>query len=201
MKPQIHLINPITDCPSYFNLDSMKAQSGKSGVLTMALALPTVAALIPQDLFSVTLCDEAISAIDFDVEARFIGLTTMVNQWQRAKEICAEFRRRGKIVIIGGPHASLCPDIVRPHCDILVRGELEDIAENFFQDLARGNWQREYIGSRCDLTTSPAPRLELYPNDRAFAGSIQTSRGCPFQCEFCCNPRCNSLPYSAGSGN
>src|SRR5207248_11341464 len=43
----------------------------------------------------------------------------------------------------------------------------------------------EYVGTRPDLRTSPIPRWDLYPNDRAIMGTVQTSRGCPFECEFC----------------
>lgn len=101
------------------------------------------------------------------------------------KAIAAEFRRRGKPVIIGGPYASLSPDTVRPHCDVLIRGETEEIAPKIFADLDEGCWAGEYVGTRPDLRTSPVPRFDLYPNERALMGTIQTSRGCPFECEFC----------------
>ena len=51
------------------------------------------------------------------------------------REIADQFRARGTRVIIGGSYASLSPDVVRPHCDILVRGEIEEIAEGLFADL------------------------------------------------------------------
>ncbi len=101
------------------------------------------------------------------------------------KSIAGEFRRRGKTVMIGGPYASLSPEVVRPHCDILIRGEMEEIAPKIFSDLRSGDWDDEYVGTRPDLRTSPMPRWDLYPNDRAIMGSVQTSRGCPFECEFC----------------
>jgi radical SAM superfamily enzyme YgiQ (UPF0313 family) len=67
-----------------------------------------------------------------------------------------------------------------------VTGELESVAETLFADLASGSWQDEYDGGdRPDLGTSPLPRWDLYPNDRAVTGCVQTSRGCPFECEFC----------------
>jgi hypothetical protein len=68
---------------------------------------------------------------------------------------------------------------------VLVRGEIEDIAPQLFADLRSGSWQTEYIGTKVDLRISPLPRWDLYPNDRAVMGTIQTSRGCPFECEFC----------------
>ena len=101
------------------------------------------------------------------------------------KQLAHEFRSRGSTVIIGGPYASLTPDIVAPHCDILVRGEIEEIAPELFADLDRGHWKSEYVGTRPDLRTSPVPRWDLYPNDLAVSGALQTSRGCPFECEFC----------------
>ena len=44
-------------------------------------------------------------------------------------EMAGEFRRRGKLVVIGGPYATLNPEDLRPQTDILVRGEIEEIAE------------------------------------------------------------------------
>jgi radical SAM superfamily enzyme YgiQ (UPF0313 family) len=100
-------------------------------------------------------------------------------------EISAEFRKRGIPVIFGGPHPTLAPEEVRAHCDVLVLGELESIAEQFFDDLYNGTYRREYVGNRAALDLSPVPRWDLYPNDRAIYGALQTSRGCPFECDFC----------------
>jgi hypothetical protein len=91
------------------------------------LSVATVAAFAPDD-FQVKVCDEHISGVDFDASADFVGITGKVSQWGRMQAIAAEFRRRGKTVIIGGPYASLAPETVRPHCDILIRGEMEEIA-------------------------------------------------------------------------
>jgi hypothetical protein len=101
------------------------------------------------------------------------------------KEIAAEFRQRGKIVLMGGPQATLRSDLVRPHCDILVRGEIEEIGPQLFADLQKGVWRDEYFGGKADLTKAPLPRLDLCATDRVLGGAVQTSRGCPFGCEFC----------------
>ena len=184
MAKSIYLINPAADFPSYFSAEVF-AGRGLTPAISMAdLAVATIAALAPSD-FAVALCEEHVSPIDFAVAADFVGLTGKVSQWGRMKSIAAEFRRRGRTVVIGGPYASLSPEVVRPHCDILVRGEIEDIAAEFFADLRSGAWKREYVGTRPDLRTSPLPRWDLYPNDRAMMGTVQTSRGCPFECEFC----------------
>jgi hypothetical protein len=180
----IYLINPAADFPSYFSAEVFGARGLNPAISMADLAIATVAALAPAD-FSISLCDEHAAPIDFDRGADFIGITGKVSQWGRMKSVAAEFRRRGRTVIIGGPYASLSPEVVRPHCDILVRGEIEDIAAGLFADLRSGGWKDEYVGTRPDLRTSPLPRWDLYPNHRAMMGTVQTSRGCPFECEFC----------------
>ncbi len=184
MNCSLYLINPAPDFPSYFNTDVLKDTVKQPVTHAVGLALPTVAAMVPDDI-DITLCDEELTPVDFDTPARFVGITGMVSQWRRMQEIAVEFRNRGKIVLIGGPHASLCHQAVRPFCDILVRGEIEEIAAELFDDLKRGEWKTEYIGTTPDLSRSPVPRLDLYPNERSLSGAVQTSRGCPFQCEFC----------------
>jgi len=184
MAKSIHLINPAADSVSYYGTEIFSASGLEPVSYMLDLTTATVAGLVPDD-FEVSLCDETVQEVDFDVAADFIGITGKVSQWKRMQEIARRFRDRGKTVLIGGPHASLCPDLVRPHCDVLVRGEIEDIADELFSDLRDGTWKEEYIGTKTDLSRTPMPRLDLYPNDRALLGSIQTSRGCPFQCEFC----------------
>jgi hypothetical protein len=133
----------------------------------------------------VAICDALITPVDFDTDADFIGITGKITQFDHMVSLAREFRARGKTVLIGGPFASLSPELVRPHCDVLVRGEIEDIAPKIFSDLACGRYDDEYVGGKPSLDTSPKPRWDLYPNDRSLAGTLQTSRGCPFECEFC----------------
>lgn len=180
----IYLINPVSYCASYYNLEVFRAQGHPAAVIQGELALTTVAAMVPPD-FEVRLCDENISPVDMDTDASFVGITGKMSQGARMIELARAFRRLGKVVLFGGPYASLSPDAVREHCDILVRGELEGIAGRLFDDLRSGQWQPEYLGEKADLAQSPVPRWDLYPNDRALLAGLQTSRGCPFDCEFC----------------
>ncbi len=184
MSTSLYLVNPRPDLPSYFGADAFERWGYRPAVLIADLAITTVAGMAPPD-FDVELCDEHVGPIDFDTSADYVGLTGKVTQGRRMIEAAAEFRRRGKTVLIGGPYASLCPELMRPHCDILVKGEMENIADTLFADLRAGSWKDFYEGDQPDLSRPVVPRWDLYPNDRALIGCVQTSRGCPFECEFC----------------
>ena len=180
----IYIINPRGGGAGYYTSEAFEKAGLRPAVATADLAIVTVAAFVPDD-FQVSLCEGNVEPVDFSKRVDFVALTGKVGQWPHMQRLAAEFRARGVCVIIGGPHASLNPDLVRPHCDILVRGEIEEIAAGFFADLRSGSWKSEYIGTKPDLGLSPLPRWDLYPNEAALSGTLQTSRGCPFDCEFC----------------
>ena len=185
MGKSIYLINPKSEMPSYFGAE-MYAHFGLPAAQSIAdLSTATVAAMVPDD-WQIELCEEYVESIDFDHPAAWVGLTGKITQGSRMLEVAEEFRRRGKKVLIGGPYASLSPEVFRGRCDVLVIGEMEEIAEGLFADLASGDFQAEYQpAEKPDLSLSPLPRWDLYPNERATFGCVQTSRGCPFECEFC----------------
>lgn len=189
MPRTIYLINPRNDFPTYFGAEVFEAWGLGRATSVADPSITTVAAMVPDD-FRVEVCDEHLSPVDFDTGAEIVALTGKVSQWGRMRAIAREFRARGKTVVIGGPYASLCPEVVGEHCDVLVRGEAEEIAAELFADLREGRARSEYVGTRPSLDLTPVPRWDLYPNERAEWGNVQTSRGCPFQCEFC-----DVIPY------
>jgi radical SAM superfamily enzyme YgiQ (UPF0313 family) len=168
VRKSIYLINPRESTVGYFGLEVLKAGRIVDAIGLADLSTTTLAALIPRD-WQITICDERGTNVDFDTEAQVIGITGKVSQRDRIIELAAEFRRRGKLVIVGGPYASLNPDDIRPRADILVRGEVEEIAGRLFADIASGNWEADYEGTRPDLSASPVPRWDLY-RQRAFSG-------------------------------
>jgi radical SAM superfamily enzyme YgiQ (UPF0313 family) len=184
IRKSIYIINPKNPAPGYHSWGAFQHFGLSPATAVADLAIATVAAFVPDD-FDVALCDEWVEAVDLSRHPDFVALTGKSGQWPRMRELAAEYRRRGICVVMGGPFVSLDPESARPHCDILVRGEIEEIAEGLFADLRSGNWKREYVGTKPDLARSPVPRWDLYPNERALAGTLQTSRGCPFDCEFC----------------
>ncbi len=185
MAKSLYLINPRNTNPSYFGSEVYEYM-GLAPIQAVAdLATVSVAAMAPSD-WRIEICEEHVQPINYDVDADYIGITGKITQEKAMLAAADEFRRRGKTVIIGGPYASLSPHIMRDHCDILVIGELESIYEEFFNDLENGTWKAEYECPQPDLATPvPLPRWDLYPNEQALVGCVQTSRGCPFECDFC----------------
>ncbi|HVY32727.1 MAG TPA: radical SAM protein [Polyangiaceae bacterium] len=179
-RRKLYLVHPRPADTDQYEADLIPNAAGMADA-----AMVTVAALAPEDKFEFKLCEESIEPVDFDHPADFVGITGKNAQGARMIEIARRFRARGVPVIFGGPHATLAAGELREHCDIIVKGELEPIAQTFFDDLYRGEYQREYFGPRGHFADSPVPRWDLYPNDRALCGTLQTSRGCPFECEFC----------------
>ena len=149
------------------------------------LALPTVAGLTPPP-HEVVLCDENVEPIDFDTDADVVGITGFVIHKRRMFEIAEAFRRRGKLVIAGGPFATLCPEELRGKVDVLFVGEAEYTWPQFVRDYETGRWQSEYQQEeKPSLHDSPLPRFDLLKTDRYRSMAIQFGRGCPYSCEFC----------------
>ena len=183
MSKSLYVVNPRNDFPSFYTLDALAAD-GLRLQHYGDLAITTVAMFAPED-FSVTLCDESVTPADLDTSCDFVAITGKAGQIYRMLSLGRKYRKRGKVVIMGGPFASLSPDFLRPYCDVLVVGEMENVAAELFADLRRSQWKAEYVGDRPDLDHTSVPRWDLYPNDRTIMATVQTSRGCPFQCEFC----------------
>lgn len=180
---KIHLVTP-RNPPSFWTYDEILPVLGKRCIFPN-LSMPTVAGLTPPE-HEVTLCDENVEEIDFDVEADVVGVTGYIIHKQRMLEIIAEFRRRGRFVVVGGPYASLCPDELRGRADVLFVDEAEETWPRFLADLAAGRPKSEYQPEeKPDLTLSPTPRFDLLKVDRYHGMTIQFARGCPFNCEFC----------------
>ncbi len=181
---RLYLIAPQSNGHSEFVRQSISAIGDDRVTRVAAAAIATVAALAPAD-FEIVLCDEAVQQIDFDIDADVVGITANVTQALRGLQIADRFRAQGKIVVMGGPHVSLAPELFDGRADSLVLGELESTADEVFADMRSGTLKPRYQGGKADLTRSPAPRWDLYPNELAVSGVVQTSRGCPFECNFC----------------
>lgn len=157
------------------------------------LTLPTVAALTPSGI-DIGITTEFVEEIDFDEDVDLVGVTAQTCQAPRAYEIGDEFRKRGRKTIMGGIHASACPEEALQHFDSVFIGEAEDRWEQVLDDVKAGNMKRIYKSdSKPDLSRLAVPRYDLLnynhyvipPFARTPLISIQATRGCPHRCDFC----------------
>lgn len=162
----------------------------------MPLALPTIAALTPPDV-EVTLTDENIEPIDYDDKVDIVGISFLSFAADRAYEIASEFRRKGVYVVFGGVHASILPHEAQPHADTLFIGEAEDTWPQFIEDFRNQTPKKTYkTVERPDLRKRVIPRWDLLKNRAYYTYHVQTTRGCSFDCDFCCVREYQGRPRS-----
>jgi radical SAM superfamily enzyme YgiQ (UPF0313 family) len=153
------------------------------------LGLITVAALLPQE-WEFRLRDrniEAIAEADWDW-ADLVVVSAMIVQKQDFYDQIQEAKRRGKPVAVGGPYATALPhEAGDTGADYLVLDEGEITLPLFVEALARGEKSGVFRadGEKPNVTTTPVPRYDLLDLTAYHNMSVQFSRGCPFQCEFC----------------
>ncbi|MDD5285873.1 MAG: radical SAM protein [Desulfuromonadaceae bacterium] len=151
-----------------------------------SLSLAAIAAVTPSD-WDVALCDDHLERIDFGIDADLIALTAMTPQASRAYEIAAGFKKLGKTVVMGGFHASNLPEEALTHVDAVVAGEGEAVWPRLLADFSQGRLQRLYKpDSMMNMADIPVARREIFKGKGyLLTNTIQTTRGCPFDCEFC----------------
>jgi radical SAM superfamily enzyme YgiQ (UPF0313 family) len=151
------------------------------------LGLLTVAALLPED-WDLRVIDENVERLLAEtIEwADIVLCTSMIVQLRSLRKVLARAKAMGKVTVLGGPYASSCRE--RPaNVDCLVRGEAESSLADFASDWENGRLAVEYAerGEKPDLSFSSVPRFDLIRFKEYSSLSIQFSRGCPFDCEFC----------------
>jgi len=150
------------------------------------LTLTALAALTPPDI-EVKITDENVEPIDFEEEVDLVGVTGMVMHAPRAYQIAQRFRQRGIPVVMGGPHASSLPLEAKEYVDAVVIGEAENVWEGLIEDYKKGCLKPFYKEDTfCSMERLPFPRLDLLRKDAYMTvNCVQTTRGCPHQCDFC----------------
>lgn len=150
------------------------------------LGLATVAAMLPQE-WSIRLIDVNTKTLkNSDILwADMVFISAMVVQRKSAIEIIKQCKALGTKVVAGGP--LFTGEYERfPEVDYFVLNEAEITLPRFLEDLQNGNPQRIYkTDDYCDLSLTPVPQWDLIDINKYDSMSIQFSRGCPFNCDFC----------------
>ncbi len=149
------------------------------------LGLLILAQLTPLE-WKVEVIDENLGPVDYVRMPRpdLVGVTAFTSQAPRAYQIATYFRELHVPVVMGGIHASMCPNEALRYVDAVVTGEAELKWPKVLEDVQAGKLESIYEGGLIQVENVPAARHELFAG-RYYFGSIQTTRGCPLNCSFC----------------
>lgn len=155
-------------------------------LLALSPALPLIAALTPEPFDEIKIMDGNKEEVDFDEPFDLIGISMMTPQATEGYRIADAFRRRGVFVVLGGVHPTLLPLEAKEHADTVITGEAERTWPQFIEDFLRGRPRSLYAEKEVvNLQTSPIPRYDLLKPEHYNHVYIQTTRGCPYDCDYC----------------
>ena len=158
---------------------------GKMKILALPpMGLGILASLTP-DKYEVSIIDENVDTLDFNEQADLVAVTASTVQAPRAYQIMQEFKDRGVPTIMGGIHASVKTDEASKYSDSLAIGESEELWPKILKDLDKGKLKKIYrTNSFPSLDNLPRIKREYF-SKKYLIQSVQTSRGCPCNCNFC----------------
>jgi len=171
------------------NFWSMQGTADVLGAQTLMPngALATLMALTPEGInVRYALADENTGSINYDFVCDLVVVTGGTLHAERIRQICKKFKQQTTPVALGGTYASIEHDRCKGVADYLFIGEAEYTWPEFLREWSAGNprpvyQQHGYI----DLHDSPPPDWSLIRVEDYVNIPIQTSRGCPNQCDFC----------------
>jgi len=173
---------------SFWSFDKALELIGRK-VSLPPLGLITVAAILPQT-WEFRLVDRNVR---FETEADWawadlVIVSGMIVQKPDMLHLICEAKRRGVLVAVGGPYVTSVPEAAQSAgADFLVLDEGEITLPLLVEALNRGETSGIFRawGEKPDVTGTPIPRFDLLDLKVYNEMSVQFSRGCPFECEFC----------------
>jgi radical SAM superfamily enzyme YgiQ (UPF0313 family) len=149
------------------------------------LPAATIAGLTPAGV-EVRFHDDRMEDIPFDEPADLVAISVETYTAKRAYQIASEYRRRGVPVVMGGFHATLCPEEVAMYAESVVVGEAETVWETVVDDYRHGTPQKFYRSKGRPNLSTLRPDRSIFRGKRYLpVGLVESGRGCHFKCEFC----------------
>lgn len=149
------------------------------------LSIPALISLTPHG-HTLRVFDENIGDIDYGWKPDLVGISVRTMHATRAYEISKTFRQAGARTVLGGIHPSMCPEEAILHCDAVVIGEAEKVWQKLIGDAQQGTLKRTYkADGLADLAAAQPPDRSLLDSTKYINDFVQTTKGCPFHCEFC----------------
>jgi len=167
--------------PGFLERSKVIASLPSLGLLTIAALTPAGHDVSYMEVRDLPPSDEDLPRFDL------VALSTFTAQAFEAYELADRYRARGTLVVMGGLHVTSCPAEALEHCDAVVCGEGELAWATVVEDAMAGRLQPIYdtrAGS-FDLAHAPVPAYHLLEIPNYNRLTVQTSRGCPWRCEFC----------------
>jgi radical SAM superfamily enzyme YgiQ (UPF0313 family) len=150
-----------------------------------ALPAATLAGLTPRDV-EVKFYDDRMEVIPFDEPTDLVAISVETYTARRAYQIASEYRRRRIPVVMGGFHASLCPEEVARHAEAVVCGEAEQLWPRVVDDARHGRLEKFYRQTGRASLAQLHPDRSIFRNKRYLPiGLVEAGRGCHFKCDFC----------------
>ena len=183
-----------------FILPAIGKKQGKKYIGTWKMEPLTIAVLkaLTPDNVETELFDDRIELIDYNTNTDLVCITVETYTAKRSYRIAARFRARGIPVVMGGYHATICPEETENYCDSVVVGNAEGVWLKMLADAREHRLQKRYLGGIG--TYSVRPDKSIFKGKKYLPVSlVETGRGCNHSCEFCSISRFYDSRYHARS--
>ncbi|MEZ6092837.1 MAG: radical SAM protein [Pirellulaceae bacterium] len=135
---------------------------------------------------------------DAVIDCDIVAISALTAQAFEAYRVAKQLRELGITVVMGGLHATVVPEEVERHVDAVFVGEAERTWPLALADFENGKLKRRYSGRELgpvDISSLPSPRYDLLAGGEWNRFPLQTTRGCPWRCDFCASSIMLDLPY------
>ncbi len=166
--------------PGFVDRNKIIASLPSLGLLTLAGLTPERFHISYHEIADLKTLPEL--PVDFDL----VAISTFTAQFYEACAVADYYRAMGIPVVMGGITVTSLREQAQAHCTSVVIGEGELLWPELLADFERGALKPFYVTYReFDLAAAPLPRFDLLDSEKYNRLTVQTSRGCPHQCEFC----------------